>query len=153
MKYRTSVELDLPRERVIALFDNPDNYPKWQDSLVNMERLEGEPGQVGTTTRLEHKMGKREVTMIETVTLRELPDRFTATYEAKGVWNEADNHFDSLDGGRTRWTIESTFRCKGIMWLLTTFAPGMFKKQTQSVMEAFKAFCEGPSTDADQQEA
>ena len=142
MKYRTSVEIDLPRERVVALFDNPDNYPKWQDSLVNMERLEGEPGQVGTTTRLEHKMGKREVTMIETVTLRELPDRFTATYEAKGVWNVAANTFEELENGRTRWTIGTEFRCRGIVWLMTKLMPGMFKKQTQAVMEAFRDFAQ-----------
>jgi len=142
VKYKTNVEINLPRTRVVALFDNPDNYSQWQDSLVSQVRESGEPGQVGTRTRLEHKMGSREVTMLETVTHRELPDRFSATYEAKGVWNVADNEFADLGGERTQWTIHTEFRCKGFMWLMTKVMPGMFKKQTLATMEAFKAFAE-----------
>jgi uncharacterized membrane protein len=142
MKYITEVEIDLPRDRVIELFDDLDNYANWQESLVSMERIDGEAGQVGATTRLDHKMGKREVSMVETVTRRELPGRYTATYEAKGVWNEADNHFEALQDDRTRWTMNTEFRCSGIMWLMTTLMPGMFKKQTQATMEAFKTFAE-----------
>ena len=142
MKYTTYVEIDVPRAEVVGLFDNPDNMNAWQESLVGSERLEGEPGQVGTRTRLSHKMGKREIEMLETVTVRELPDLFTATYEAKGVWNIAVNRFTELDGGRTRWEIDTEFRCSGVMWIMTKLMPGMFKKQTQSVMDAFKTFAE-----------
>ena len=143
MKYTTTVEIDVPRERVTALFANPDHYADWMESLVGLERLDGEPGQVGTRTRLDHKMGKRAVTMTETVTVCDLPDLWRATYEADGVWNEAVNRFTDLDGARTRWVMDTEFRCKGIMWLMTTLMPGMFKKQTQATMEAFKAFAEG----------
>jgi hypothetical protein len=142
MKYVTSIEIDLPRARVIELYDNPDNYVKWQESLVSLELLEGEACQQGARTRLQHKMGKREVEMLETVTRREWPDLFAATYEADGVWNEAINHFTELDDGRTGWQLDTIFRCSGVMWVLTTFFPGMFKKQTRSVMESFKAFAE-----------
>tara|TARA_B100001964_G_scaffold234021_1_gene292066 strand:- start:116 stop:220 length:105 start_codon:yes stop_codon:yes gene_type:complete len=31
------------------------------------------------------------------------------------------------------------------MWVLITLMPGMFEKQTQATMEAFKAFAEGAS--------
>ena len=96
MKYTSTVEIDLPRARVIALFDDQDNYPSWQESLVSMKRVEGETGQVGTKTNLLHEMGRRKITMVETVTERALPDRFVATYEAKGVWNEAVNRFTEL---------------------------------------------------------
>ncbi len=143
MKYTTRVEIDLPRERVVAPFDNPDHYSAWQASLVSLERLEGEAGQVGTRTKLHHKMGRREVTMLETVTERTLPDRFTATYEADGVYNEAINRFEELEGGRTAWTIDTVFRCTGFMWLMTTLLPWMFKSQTKAVMTAFKTFAEG----------
>ena len=143
MKYSTTVEIDLPRGRVVALFDDAERYPAWQESLVGMERLEGEPGQVGTRTHLRHKMGRREITMLETVVRRDLPDVLSATYEAKGVWNQAINQFADLGGGRTRWMIETEFRCSGFMWLMTRLMPGMFKKQTRAVMEAFKTYAEG----------
>lgn len=147
MKYTTTVEINCPRVRVTELFTNPDHYKVWQESLVSQERLEGEPGQVGTKTRLLHKMGKREVEMLETVTHRDLPDVFVATYEAKGVWNEADNRFVELEGGRTSWQMGTEFRCKGIMWVMTTLMPSMFKKQTQATMEAFKVFVEGATNE------
>ena len=146
MKYTTSVDINLSRARVIELFDNADNYAAWQESLVSRTCLEGKPGQVGTRTRLEHKMGKREITMIETITRREFSDLFILTYEATGVWNEALNRFAELEDKRTRWTIETQFRCSGIMWLLTTIALGIFKKQTKAAMEAFKTFAENQSS-------
>ena len=111
------------------------------ESLVSMEVLEGEPGKVGTKTRLVHKMGKREVVMLETISHRENPALLIATYEADGVWNQAVNRFEEEDG-KTRWVMETEFKCKGIMWLMTTLMPGMFRKQTQKTMEAFQAFME-----------
>ena len=143
MKYTTRVVIELPRARVVELFENPDHYKDWQESLVSQERIDGEPGQVGTRTKLLHKMGKREVEMLETITKRDLPENFTATYEAPGVWNLAVNRFSEPDPERTTWEMDTEFRCKGIMWVMTTFMPGMFKKQTQATMEAFKAFAEG----------
>ena len=148
MKYTTSVEIDLPRDRVIEFFDSLDNYAAWQESLVGLQRLEGQEGQVGARTRLDHKMGIRQNSKVETVTRRELPERYTATYEAKGVWNEADNRFDEMQDGQTRWTMDTEFRCSGIMWLMTRLMPSMFKKQTQAVMEAFKVFAEAAPTGA-----
>ena len=142
MRYVTQVDIASPRASVIALIDDVEKYGQWQESLVNVEHLEGEPGQVGTRTRLHHKMGKREITMVETVTRREMPDVFAATYEAKGVWNQAINHFAELQGDRTRWTMETEFRCKGLMWFMTKLMPGMFSKQTQATMDAFKVFVE-----------
>ena len=47
MKYTISVEIDCSRTRVLDLFDSPEQYSAWQETLVEMERLEGESGQVG----------------------------------------------------------------------------------------------------------
>ena len=152
MKYTTTIDITLGREQVTSLFVDGDQYPAWQESLVSMERLEGETGQEGTRTKLLHKMGKREVMMTETITRRELPDTFVATYEADGVWNEAHNRFSELEGGHTRWVMDTEFRCSGIMWLMTTLMPGMFRKQTQATMEAFKAFAEGTQGDSPEDE-
>jgi hypothetical protein len=43
--------------------------------------------------------------------------------------------------------MEAEFHCKGLMWLMTTLMPRMFKKQTRQAMEAFKAFIEGQATE------
>ncbi len=142
MKYSQSVEINLPLARVIELFDDPRHYTSWQKSLVSIERIEGEHGQVGARTRLEHKMGGRAITMIETITESNLPDVLKATYEAPGVWNQNLSQFIALNSEKTRWMMDSEFKASGLMGIMTRFMPAMFKKQTLATMKSFKMFAE-----------
>ena len=148
MKYTTTVNIERPPAEVIERLADCRQYSAWMESLVTMELLEGEPGQVGSRSRLTHKMGKREIDMLETITHREDPTGLTATYEADGVWNQAVNRFEDREGGGTLWVMETEFRCKGVMWLMTRLMPGMFKKQTQKTMEAFKVYAESQVPEA-----
>jgi len=143
-RYTLELELDVPRDKVIEYFDNPDNIPKWQPTLVSFEHTGGELGQPGATSALKYKMGKREVDMVETILTRDLPDEFSATYEAKGVWNVVYNRFHEIDNGqRTRWDFETEFRCTTLMLRAMSFLmPGMFKKASRQNMHDFKAFAE-----------
>jgi uncharacterized protein YndB with AHSA1/START domain len=142
--YRLETEIDLPRDRVIELFDNPDNLKNWQPGLESFEHIEGEPGQPGAKSRLHYKMGKRELDLIETVVRRNLPDEFTGTYETKGVWNEVANRFEETSDGRTRWILENEFRFSTLMMkVMGKVMPGAFKKQTLQNMQQFKDFAEG----------
>jgi hypothetical protein len=143
MKYTMSIDIDLPRGRVIELLDNEENMFKWQHCLLSAEQISGEPGQEGSKTKLVQKMGKREVEMVETITRREFPDLLAATYEAKGYWNEVINHFLELDGGRTQWRMDTEFKCTGMMRVMFTIMPFMFKKESQKYLQQFKAFAEG----------
>ncbi len=145
MKYTIELEISLPREKVIALFDDPDNLYKWQKGLISFEHLEGEAGKPGATSKLKYKMGKREIEMVETIVTRDLPDTFTATYEAKGVWNLVENQFIEKDEQTTIWQLSTEFKTKGFIRLLAIFAPGMFRKQTQKDMNNFKTFAERAS--------
>jgi len=142
MKFTTEVEINLPREKVVELFDSPDNMPKWQTGLLSFEHVSGEAGQLGAKSKLKYKMGKREIKMIETITHRKLPDEFFGTYETKGVWNEVKNFFSETGPSKTNWRLETEFRCSGLMKLMVAFAPGIFKKQTLKDMINFKAFAE-----------
>lgn len=146
MKYKNEVIIDLPREKVIALFDNPDNLKHWQDGLVSFEHISGTPGEVGAKARLKYLMGKREVILIETVTSKNLPEEFSGTYESKGVWNKVENHFYALDSNTTKWKAITEFKMSGFMKILGWLMPGSFKKQTKKMMDAFKHFAEGQAT-------
>ena len=44
MHYSVDIEIDLPRDRVIELFDSTENLYKWQRGLQSFEHIEGEPG-------------------------------------------------------------------------------------------------------------
>lgn len=142
MTYSEEIVIDLPRGRVVALFDDPDNLPKWQDGLQSFTPLDGAPGQPGSTSRIRYRMGRREIEMIETITARDLPDRFDATYETDGVWNIVQNRFSETEDGGTRWHIDTEFRCRGFLRIMATLMPGMFRRQTRKMMQDFKAFAE-----------
>ncbi|MHB1319331.1 MAG: SRPBCC family protein [Anaerolineae bacterium] len=143
MKYTNEVMIDLPRERVIELFDNPENLAKWQPGLQSFEHLSGEPGRPGAKSRLVYKEGGRHVEMVETIESRNLPDEFAAIYEAKGVWNVTKSHFEEVGPTKTRWFMENEFRLSGLMAVMAIFMRGSFPKQTQTEMGRFKAFAEG----------
>lgn len=145
MKFSQSIEINLPREKVIELFDNPDNMKHWQPGLVSFENISGTPGEVGTKSRLKYKMGKREVEMIETITKRNLPDEFSETYEAKGVWNEVKNYFTEISPDKTEWVAKSEFQFSGFMKIMGLIMPGAFKKESYKYLKLFKEFAESTS--------
>ncbi len=89
-------------------------------------------------------MGKRKMTMIETITKKNLPDEFNGTYETDGAFNIVNNRFTELDGGKTHWISESEFQFSNFfMKLMGKLMPGAFKKQSQKFMDNFKNFAEG----------
>ena len=145
MKYTTEIVIDLPRERVIELFDDPDNLPKWQPGLQSFEHLSGEPGRPGARSRLVFDQGGRRIEMIETITRRDLPDEFSGTYETQGVENWMTNRFIEEGPERTRWVAETEFQFSGLMRIMAFFMRGAFPKQTQEFMQNFKEFAEGRS--------
>ncbi len=142
MKYNVEIIINLPRKRVIELFDNIENMYKWQPGLISFEHESGTPGEVGAKSRLQYKMGNREIEMIETITVKNLPKEFSGTYEAKGVWNEVKNFFYELDENSTKWVSENEFRCSGFMKIFAFLMPGSFKKETAKYLDQFKEFAE-----------
>lgn len=144
MNYKVDITIDLPRSKVIELFDNPDNMKKWQPELVSFEAISGDPGQPGAKSRLLYKMGKRDIEMIETVTSNNLPDEMAGTYETKGVYNVISNRFIELDEQKTKWISENEFQFTGFMKLMGFFMKSAFPKQTLKIMNQFKTFAETP---------
>lgn len=142
MKYTLDIEINNNLEKTIALFDDPKNMPKWQAGLVSFEHRSGTPGEEGAVSDLKYKMGKREISMTETIVKRNLPEEFTGFYEAKGVKNWVKNKFEKVDENTTRWISENEFQCKGLMKVMTWLMPGSFKKQSYQYMKDFKAFAE-----------
>lgn len=142
MKYTIDIEIEKPIEKVIQLFDNPDNLKKWMEGLQSFEHISGTPGQPGAKSRLFFKMGSREIEMIETVTVRNLPDEYSGTYDAKGVFNIVKNKFEKLTDSRTKYITENEFQFKGFMKIIAFLMPGAFKKQSFKYLQDFKNFAE-----------
>ncbi len=142
MKYHTEIEINQPIDKVIKFFDNPDNMGKWMEGLQSFEHLSGTPGQPGARSRLKFKMGRREMEMIETIKVRNLPDEFSGTYESKGGLNHVTNRFVKISDTKTKHITEQEFLFTGFMKIMATLMKGAFKKQSMKYAVAFKNFAE-----------
>jgi len=142
MKYTNEITINKPIQRVIELFDNPDNIGKWQPNFVSFEHKSGVPGQPGAVSHLKYKNGKHENILVETITVRNLPHEFSGTYSMKGTTCEVKNYFKETGPGKTLYSSESDWKFGGFIKILAFFMGGHFKKQSQKYMENFKNFVE-----------
>lgn len=142
MRYTLEITVAVPRDKVIELFDNPDNLPHWQESLASLELLSGIRGQTGAKSKLVHKFRDHKVEMIETVERRSLPDELIYTYEAKNAWNRVVNRFIEINKNKTMWVLITEFKCTGFLRVLAFLMPSIFKKASLKDMKEFKGFAE-----------
>ncbi len=143
MKYTTEIIIDLPRAKFVEKLDNPENMKHWQKGLVSYKQLSGIPGQEGAKMELNYDMGKRKLTLIETIIKRNLPYEFHATYDAKGVHNIQKNYFNDIGENTTKWISEAEFEFSGFLMKAMAFLmPGAFKKLSLKYPQDFKAFAE-----------
>ena len=144
MKFNGSIDIKLPREKVVELFTDPNNLKEWQDGFVGLEVLSGEEGADGSKTKLFYQTGKRKMELIETITANRLPDAFEAEYHHVHMDNTLKVTFTALSENETRYDIEGEYTAvRGFVpKILMKLFPGMFKKQPQKWMDNFKAFAE-----------
>jgi len=82
--------------------------------------------------------------LIETITVNNLPDEFSAVYDTKSMVNTMMNRFKSIDENNTEYIAELEYtKINGFMpKMMSVLMPGMFKKQTQKWLNQFKTFAE-----------
>ncbi len=142
MKYEQEIVINKPRKEVVEKFSNPENMKHWQRGFIFIKPINGKDGEVGSQSLLKYDMGRQKVEMTETIIKNNLPDEFSATYEAKGVYNYQINRFSPTLENNTLWKTDNEFRFSGFMKIFGWIMPGMFKKQSKVYMEDFKAFVE-----------
>jgi len=143
MKFSCSVTIDLPREKVVAIFDNPNNMKHWQDGFVSFERISGGHGTVGSKSKIVYDQKGREMILTEIINIYNLPDEMTGTYEHEMMDNEMQNLFQIITPTQTRWVANIHYtRIKSFMKIIAFIYPSLFKNQVQNWMDQFKAFAE-----------
>ena len=143
MKYTLEININQPRLKVIEFFDNTENLKEWLPGFISLEHISGEQGEVGAKSKIVCQAGKRKCEMIETITVKNLPDEFTGTYDTDGMWNSVKNNFIEVDESNTKWISENEFKSdKLVMKVVMFLMPGMFKKESLKFMQSFKAFAE-----------
>lgn len=153
MKYTVSIEIALPRERVVQLLADPEHLSKWLRGLVLHEPLSGVHGQVGTKSRVVMQMGEQKIECIETITRREPADlqgipresvvHFEREIVGKGMWSAVRDRLTETGPATTLWVSENEYRFSGLLMRLAgLLMPGAFRKQSRRHMQDFKAFAE-----------
>lgn len=67
-----------------------------------------------------------------------LPEEFTAAFQAKGVFILSVNNFITVYDSSTKWINENDFIFSGLMSVLSLFIQGVFKKIPMFFLEKFK---------------
>lgn len=142
MKFSKQIIIDLPREEVFKKMEDPASFKYWQKGFISYRHLSGKPGEEGARAKLKYKIGKREISMIETIVKRMVPRKLHLSYEAKGVYNLQKNYFQEEEKTKTLWIADYEFKFSGFMRLMGFFMPGAFKKQSFTYMKDFKTFAE-----------
>lgn len=142
MKYSVNIAINKPLKEVIRVFENPDDMKKWMKGLIKFEPLDKEYGKPGSKTLMVFEMGKRKMKMVETIISNDLPKDFTASYNAKNVFNIVRNTFEEIDTVTTKYTSNQEFQFSGLMKIMSFFMAPAFKKQSFQYLKDFKAYVE-----------
>lgn len=142
MKFSCEIIIEKPIDEVIEKFDNIENMKEWMEGLQSFEPISGTTGEVGAKAKLVFLMGKRNIEMIETITVKDLPREFSGTYDAQGVHNIVKNYFEAVDANSTRYKTDQEFQFKGFMKIIGALFPKAFKKQSLKYLMNFKQFVE-----------
>jgi len=145
MKFSCTVDINLPRKKVIELWDNEEHLGQWQTGFLNFQQLSGEKGKDGAKAIMTYDFRGRPMEIQETILANNLPDSFSGKYEHKHMDNTMYNSFVALDANTTRWQADVEYvQFKAFVpKMMAKLFPGMFRKQTQTWLDQFKAFAEG----------
>jgi len=147
MKYTCTVEVNLPINTVVELWENENYFKEWQDGFQRIDHLSGQKGRNGATSKIYIQEGKRKMELLETIISNNLPEEKSARYEHVHMTNTQTTRFRAMSDHQTRYISEveylqfNSFMPK----LMAKFFPNTFKKQSQKWMDQFKKFAESTS--------
>jgi hypothetical protein len=132
------VDIELPRDDVVRLFDSSENMFHWQNGIQSFEHVSGQPGQPGAKSRMIYQQGNQRIELTETITTRDLPDEFCGIYAWDSGRNTLENRFLEWGPGTTRWESTCRYEMDTLLLKLKGFLmPGNLKKQNLKFMNNF----------------
>lgn len=144
MKFKGSIDINQPVEKVVALWADPQNLKEWQDGFVKKETISKTEGEEGAVSKMYYKAGGRELELTETVISNQLPDSFEGHYHHIHMDNTMKSTFVAIGDNQTRYETEVEYtRINWIMpKLIAILFPSIYRKQGEKWMNNFKEFVE-----------
>jgi hypothetical protein len=142
MKFKCSIEINLPQTAVFNLYSDIKYLDKWQSGFESKVPLSGQTGTIGSKAKLTYSGNKDRIELIETILAYEKPNLIDALYEHKHMVNTMKSHFIVLDPDKTLIEVEIHYiKFNGfIPKLMSLITPGFFKKQVQNNLNNFRLF-------------
>lgn len=143
MKYTLEIEIKVPLDICIKKFNTTENLKHWQRGLMSVEHISGTPGAFGAKMKMEFKIGKNHMSLLETITHKNLPHEFHGNYATDGMDNNQENYFEATPENNTKWkSINEFIPLNFKMRLMLILMPKTFRKQSLQYMKDFKNFAE-----------
>lgn len=148
--FQVETRMQTPPERAFAAMTNPDEFPRWMEGLVRIERLTDGPTGVGTRFRETRRMYGQEATEEFEITTFE-PNRRLSLYVdgTKGSSKKGEYHYHydfTPDGDGTRVGMTGNVEVPGF-WaaiLAPIFLP-IFRKACAKDLDSMKKWLESES--------
>ncbi len=143
MKYTCTVDINLPIEKVVELWEDEANFKEWQDDFESITHTNGTPHTKDAQAEIIFN-GKMKIELLETIMVNNLPEEKTALYEHKHMTNTQSSSFEKIEENRTRYTsvVEYTKFNGFAIKTISKLFPSKFKAQSQKWMDQFKVFAE-----------
>jgi len=147
-RYECAVDINLPLEKVVALFNDPANFQYWQDGFVSYQTINGQPRTTGAISIITFLNKKEPLVLTETIQSMKLPVQMTALYEHEHGSNTMTNTFMELPGNKTRYIAEiGNAKGYGLIPKLVIVAMfSVYKRHNQKWLNQFKKFAESTAT-------
>lgn len=144
MKFKGSIDINQPLQKVAELFADPQHLHEYQEGFVSKELLSGTAGEDGAVSRMHYKYNNRDMELIETITANRLPHTFEASYHHKHMDNTMKCSFIALNDNQTRYETEVEYtEFRGFMPKMMAYLfPSVYRKHGEKWMKNFKVFVE-----------
>jgi len=141
---KSIVELDIhaPRDKVVGLFNDPNNNQKWMDDLARIEPIKGPLGEPGSVFRFVPKANS-SLDFVATMISRNA-ERTRLLLDNPKLAVAITDDFREISEGQTHLVSEEIFEFKTLVGKITgLFAMSAMRHAHRRHMEAFKHFVEG----------
>ncbi len=126
MKIETTVEISKPPSEVYEFLTDEENLSIWIKNFIRLDRLEGEDGQVGSTSRHIYNENGKTIEMIEEILAVRENELFEAILRNDEMEMRIRNELSERDDRGTILKVQSELKPKKFWTRLTTM---LFRKR------------------------
>ncbi len=118
MKVETVVEIDKPPSDVYDFIMDEENLILWIKNFVRIERINGEPGQVGSISKYTYDENGRTVEFIEEILVNEKDRLLKGVMRNRFMELTISNSLQPVANNSTKLTVVSAFHTKNYLYKL-----------------------------------